>query len=210
MSQVASTSATHFDKTGSPHQPRLATATEFDAITRSVNVVRQRLCHLERVLQAFGPREGIYDESGQPLYGIDMNLLAATAAKSREESHTLGGSVGTSAGLPVPPQHNSFAQNGEQYEPKSGYRIDGIGGSQTAAYSLPPQPTSHGRIRDLDERERRMTESDGEVEAAVTLEYLVRLLLSFASPSPTFAHVGSMESSVGSWPGPERGPFPPR
>jgi len=161
-----------------PGQPRLATATEYDAITRSVNVVRQRLCHLERVMRAFVPQSGSFDENGQPLFGINMDLLAATATMSREQSvgyEGAGGGAGAmpvTLGLPVPPAQDSFNGDGGEYEPKAGF--------QDARFSLPPAPMPLGRVRDS-EGERRMADSDGEVEAAVTLEYLVRLTSSFSS-----------------------------
>ncbi|GAA5910394.1 uncharacterized protein JCM6883_002992 [Sporobolomyces salmoneus] len=146
-----------------PNQPRLATFAEYDAITRSVNVVRQRLSHLERVMRAFTPQNGLYDENGNPLYGIDMNRLAS-------QQDLL---PSTSTNLPIPPRQNSFPANGEEYEPKSHYRVGGMNGAEP--YPLPSQQPliqAHERVRDMDDRDRRMTESDGEVEAAVTLEFL--------------------------------------
>ncbi|GAA5948642.1 hypothetical protein JCM3765_004953 [Sporobolomyces pararoseus] len=162
----------------SPNQPRLATASEYDAITRSVNVVRQRLGHLERVMRAFVPQSGLFDENGQPLFGIDMNALAATASGSVQQSPAIGGPGGgiELPRLPVPPRQDSFAGNaGGEYEPTAGYRIDGIRSpSQQQSFPLPGQPMLQhlSRAREVGGVDRRMTESEGEVEAAVTLEYL--------------------------------------
>ncbi|GAA5929142.1 uncharacterized protein JCM15063_004064 [Sporobolomyces koalae] len=155
--------------TASPTQPRLATTSEFDAITRSVNVVRQRLCHLERVMRSFVPQTGLYDEDGQPLFGIDMNLLAAKTGMSREQSIVAEGPA--SAGLSGPSSQEGYNFDGraEEYEPRSAYRIEAIAPAQ---YPLPPTQVNLSKVKEAAERERRMAESDGEVEAAVTLEYL--------------------------------------
>ncbi|BGP32978.1 hypothetical protein JCM10296v2_004766 [Rhodotorula toruloides] len=55
--------------------PRLATSNEYEAISRSVNVVRQRLHHLERVLRAFVPQPDAVDDTGNPMWGVDLNRL---------------------------------------------------------------------------------------------------------------------------------------
>ncbi|GAA6006025.1 hypothetical protein JCM11491_004094 [Sporobolomyces phaffii] len=167
----------HASPTQQQQQPRLATAAEYDAITRSVHVVRQRLCHLERAMRAFVAQPGLVDEHGQPMFGIDLSLLAATAGMTSEQPGTIPGGVGANSGeqrsrLPAGPRQDSFSSNGGEYEPKAGYRIEEIEGSRPVAYPLPHRPMSHERVREMEERERRMTESDGEVEAAVTLEYL--------------------------------------
>ncbi|GAA5835326.1 hypothetical protein JCM5353_006735 [Sporobolomyces roseus] len=176
LPSTSAAGAASFDSNTPPGQPRLATASEYDAITRSVNVVRQRLCHLERVMRAFVPQSGEFDENGQPLFGINMDLLAATATMSREQSVGYegaagggggggggGGATAATPGLPIPPQDSYNGHGGGEYEPKAGF--------QDPRFSLPPAPMPLERIRDS-ESERRMADSDGEVEAAVTLEYL--------------------------------------
>lgn len=170
LPSTSAAGAASFDSNTPPGQPRLATSSEYDAITRSVNVVRQRLCHLERVMRAFVPQSGEFDENGQPLFGINMDLLAATATMSREQSvgyeggGTGGGAMAATPGLPIPPQDSYNGHGGGEYESKAGF--------QDPRFSLPPAPMPLERIRDS-ESERRMADSDGEVEAAVTLEYLV-------------------------------------
>lgn len=53
-----------------------------------------------------------------------------------------------------------------------------------------PAAQAHERIRDMHDRDKRMTESDGEVEAAVTLEFLVRASSCERNVLP-LAHIGS-------------------
>ncbi|GAA5925623.1 hypothetical protein JCM1841_004790 [Sporobolomyces salmonicolor] len=158
---------------GGANQPRLATAGEYEAITRSVSVVRQRLYHLDRVIRAFVPQLDQLDEQGDHMWGIDMNLLRLEQVK-REQEMAMGGatdgaeSVGpTPVGgmtLPLPP-------GGDEYEPRTSYRIEGMAasGSNEQRYSLPPAPSALDRIR---AEGQTISESDGEVEAAVTLEFL--------------------------------------
>lgn len=68
--------------------PRLATQGEYDAISRSIDVVRQRLFHLERVMHAFVPQPDALDEDGNPMWGVDLTRLRQNDAPQ----------------LPVPPQ----------------------------------------------------------------------------------------------------------
>ncbi|GAA5988352.1 hypothetical protein JCM10908_002178 [Rhodotorula pacifica] len=67
--------------------PRLATQGEYEAISRSIDVVRQRLFHLERVMRSFVPQPDALDEDGNPMWGVDLNRLRQSDA----------------AALPVPP-----------------------------------------------------------------------------------------------------------
>lgn len=55
--------------------PRLATQGEYEAISRSIDVVRQRLYHLERVMRSFVPQPDALDEEGNPMWGVDLNRL---------------------------------------------------------------------------------------------------------------------------------------
>ncbi|GAA5855309.1 hypothetical protein JCM9279_001943 [Rhodotorula babjevae] len=55
--------------------PRLASATEYEAISRNIQVVRQRLYHLERVVRAFVPQPDSLDSQGNAMWGVDLNLL---------------------------------------------------------------------------------------------------------------------------------------
>ncbi|KWU43259.1 hypothetical protein RHOSPDRAFT_35264 [Rhodotorula sp. JG-1b] len=55
--------------------PRLATQGEYEAISRSIDVVRQRLYHLERVMRSFVPQPDALDEDGNPMWGVDLNRL---------------------------------------------------------------------------------------------------------------------------------------
>ncbi|GJN91323.1 hypothetical protein Rhopal_004344-T1 [Rhodotorula paludigena] len=71
---------------------RLATATEYEAIARNVNIVRQRLFHLERAVQAFVPQPDRLDPQGQPMWGIDLDLMQSTTPPSSSFSTpALGG-----------------------------------------------------------------------------------------------------------------------
>ncbi|GAA5917129.1 hypothetical protein JCM8208_005473 [Rhodotorula glutinis] len=55
--------------------PRLASATEYEAISRNIQVVRQRLYHLERVVRAFVPQPDSLDPQGNAMWAVDLNLL---------------------------------------------------------------------------------------------------------------------------------------
>ncbi|GAA6064445.1 hypothetical protein JCM10212_000144 [Sporobolomyces blumeae] len=180
-----STSSTHPGPSTNPTSlathPRLATSSEYDAITRSVNVVRQRLCHLERVLRAFVPQSGAFDEHGQPLFGVNMDLLASMANETRDQSGTTEqGANGTDgyangrdrAGVSVPPGRSGFDANGDDRNSRNDPRPDLSRQSTGGPYPLPPDPASLNRVRHEHDNGRQMAESDGEVEAAVTLEYL--------------------------------------
>lgn len=68
--------------------PRLATQGEYEAISRSIDVVRQRLYHLERIMRSFVPQPDALDEDGNPMWGVDLNRLRQTDG---------------STALPVPP-----------------------------------------------------------------------------------------------------------
>ncbi|GAA5821341.1 hypothetical protein JCM3770_006255 [Rhodotorula araucariae] len=91
----------------SPTGPaRLASATEYEAITRNVNVVRQRLYHLERVVRAFVPQPDALDAQGNPMWGVDLNLLQADAASA---SGSTFATPAHSDGLPLPPHTHAPA-----------------------------------------------------------------------------------------------------
>ncbi|BGP49130.1 hypothetical protein JCM10450v2_005011 [Rhodotorula kratochvilovae] len=86
--------------------PRLASATEYDAITRNVNVVRQRLYHLERVVRAFVPQPDTLDAQGNPMWGVDLNLLQTDAASAPGSTFP---TPAQSDGLPLPPHPHAPA-----------------------------------------------------------------------------------------------------
>ncbi|BGP41015.1 hypothetical protein JCM10449v2_004983 [Rhodotorula kratochvilovae] len=86
--------------------PRLASATEYNAITRNVNVVRQRLYHLERVVRAFVPQPDTLDAQGNPMWGIDLNLLQTDAASAPGSTFP---TPARSDGLPLPPHPHTPA-----------------------------------------------------------------------------------------------------
>ncbi|BGP17136.1 hypothetical protein JCM10213_005241 [Rhodosporidiobolus nylandii] len=181
-------SATSPSATGG--QPRYATATEYEAVVRSLGVVRQRLYHLDRVVNAFVPQPDMLDEAGQPQWAIDMNLITGVKAEQNYVSQTpLLGSSGfyapssvsaTPAGggmMPLPPIGNV---GDEEYEPTNGFRIEGMtpqtgtlplptpDATQPFAFPPPPPPP----LEQIQEEGRHLADDDGEVEAAVTLEFL--------------------------------------
>ncbi|BGP49147.1 hypothetical protein JCM10450v2_005029 [Rhodotorula kratochvilovae] len=86
--------------------PRLASATEYNAIRRNVNVVRQRLYHLERVVRAFVPQPDTLDAQGNPMWGIDLNLLQTDAASAPGSTFP---TPARSDGLPLPPHPHAPA-----------------------------------------------------------------------------------------------------
>ncbi|GAA6042322.1 hypothetical protein JCM8097_003844 [Rhodosporidiobolus ruineniae] len=173
-----------------PQQPRYATAAEYEAVLRSVGVVRQRLHHLDRIISAFVPQPDVLDDDGQVSYAVDMNLLANGSfgkADSGDFSVSSGsgyyasGMVGTPSAEPTPAGGAHLPLGAappgiEPYEASSGFHIDGMTPQMGTAplpsaasnYDQTPFPAPVEQLRGNE----RMTESDGEVEAAVTLEFL--------------------------------------
>jgi hypothetical protein len=161
-----------------PVEVRYASTQEYDAILRSVGVVRQRLNQLDRIVQAFVPQRGRLDENNEQSWAIDVNRI--TNGGGGEDSQYGGGGYyngheggtgsetpsadptpagGTTLALPA------FTNGVEQYDPMAGQN----------GFALPIVP-HQGEYEAV---ERPLPESDGEVEAAVTLEFLVRSLPSF-------------------------------
>ncbi|GAA6024107.1 hypothetical protein JCM10207_003167 [Rhodosporidiobolus poonsookiae] len=103
-------------------EPRYATATEHDAILRSIAVVRQRLTHLDRVVQAFVPVEGVTDDEGRGVWGIDMQRVLNGA----------GAGTGLSEG--VKPEHAHAGPYGSYPPSAAATPLSG------APLSLPPPP----------------------------------------------------------------------
>jgi len=82
--------------------PRLASATEYEAISRNIQVVRQRLYHLERVVRAFVPQPDSLDPQGNAMWAVDLNLL------QHNDHPTAGSAPGSTPSfardsLPLPP-----------------------------------------------------------------------------------------------------------
>ncbi|GAA6056079.1 hypothetical protein JCM3770_001957 [Rhodotorula araucariae] len=138
-------------------QPRLASTAEYEAITRNVNAVRQRLYHLERVVGAFIPRPDIVDDAGQPSWGVDMNLLHAGVSSDYggEDAYAAAAATpatGATLHLPLFGSHDT-------YMPDAG---------RSAVPPLPPVTPSTA----TDRYASGTLDDDAEVEAATSLEYL--------------------------------------
>ncbi|GAA5918046.1 hypothetical protein JCM6882_008154 [Rhodosporidiobolus microsporus] len=190
---------------GSTAEPRYATATEYEAVLRSVGVVRQRLHHLDRIVNAFVPQAHKLDADGQPSWAIDMNRLAGPSPGGAGAKYELefgppgaggyfsgGGGFGSpsvgptpagGASLPLPYDVGAGSPTlTEQYEPANGFRIEGMTPLPAVGHVPLPPPPGPGEgaqgfalpphLERVREEGRQMTESDGEVEAAVTLEFL--------------------------------------
>ncbi|GAA5931383.1 hypothetical protein JCM3775_005010 [Rhodotorula graminis] len=88
--------------------PRLASATEYEAISRNIQVVRQRLYHLERVVRAFVPQPDSLDPHGNAMWAVDLNLLHQqhdhpSAADASSGPGSTPSFARDSLPLPIPP-----------------------------------------------------------------------------------------------------------
>ncbi|GAA5859897.1 hypothetical protein JCM8547_004378 [Rhodosporidiobolus lusitaniae] len=149
---------------------RYASQAEYDSILRNINVVRQRLHHLDRVVRAFVPQPDILDEQGQASWAIDMGKLQESAKPDADYQvgpDTSGFyDIGTPSVGPTPiggmqlplPAQTSFGMD-------PNFPFDPLAVGQ-ASFQSSQAPSPHL------EPVREISESDNEVEAAVTLEFL--------------------------------------
>ncbi|GAA5842874.1 hypothetical protein JCM11251_005834 [Rhodosporidiobolus azoricus] len=186
----------------STSEPRYATAQEYEAVLRSVGVVRQRLHHLDRIVAAFVPQHHKLDADGQPSWAIDMNRLAGSSTPALGPGGGADGGprgsfdlqdfppsslngyngFGTSSAGPTPAGGSSLplpyaggSGSPEAYEPANGFRIEGMTPLPAGHLPLPPPDGGGAFMLPAPPRgslDRVREEHDGEVEAAVTLEFL--------------------------------------
>ncbi|KAM0753038.1 hypothetical protein T439DRAFT_323651 [Meredithblackwellia eburnea MCA 4105] len=126
---------------------RLASGPEFDAIRQSVSQLRQRLYHLETVVGQFVPYDDAVGPDGGPMYAYTTNGNGVAS------STTSGGASGSATGRFLKLEDEG---DGEALSRRN---------STNEMLMFTP---SVERIRE----EGTVGESDGEVEAAVTLEFL--------------------------------------
>lgn len=119
-----------------------------------------RLHHLEQVLGAFIPQPGQVGPDGGPLYAFPTNFSASSVASGSQQQLQA---------QPRPPHVDSIAQATPERGHAESYGWGNVasGGANASTYAI---PNAIERIRDAG----HIAESDGEVEAAVTLEFLVR------------------------------------
>ncbi|BGP49118.1 hypothetical protein JCM10450v2_004998 [Rhodotorula kratochvilovae] len=164
------------DAEGAPlHEPegqsRLASSSEFEAITRNIDAVRQRLYHLERVVGAFVPRPDVVDDAGQPSWGVNMNLLRTSRSSGHPSADGFVSAAPTPAGGATMhlPSFSGYEAHASVAGPSPVFALPPVTPS-VAPQSLPPvqayepQPYSRYSSGTLDD--------DAEVEAATSLEYL--------------------------------------
>lgn len=116
-------------QSSAPGAVRLASSTEYQALTQSLSAIRLKLFHLERVVASFVPQPGCFGDDGGVMYAFSAQGFAAAAS-------------GPSAGDPA----------------------------ENAGTSTLPT-LSEDSLREAENT--RVVDDDGEVEAAVTLEFLV-------------------------------------
>lgn len=203
---TSSTSATGANPSITPAEVRYASTTEYDAILRSVGVVRQRLNQLDRIVQAFVPQRGRLDENNEQSWAIDVNRITngegggggddqsvSYSHHAGPSSYYNGGGGGAGGGgggggsetpsldatpaggatLPLPAAFAAHAM--ETYEQQQLQHQQQLNGYSVAGALGQEQQYEGGRP---------LPESDGEVEAAVTLEFLVRSVPSRAVIPP--------------------------
>lgn len=150
-------------------EPRFASAAEFEAIQRNLTVVRQRLFHLERVVGAFVPRPDVLDAAGQPTWAVDMNLLQNGGTMGADAYPSSAATPATSS-APLP------APSGDYYAPVPGSSQYAVPAAPPPALAVHEFESQQQQARSLPQYSRQSSgltvEDDGEVEAAVTLEYL--------------------------------------
>ena len=164
-SNSADLASTSRDPLQSPQegQTRFATSTEFDAIKSSVSAIRQRLFHLEAVLSNFVPQRGQSGPDGGPLYAYSVQANGQQVVQAERGEYYKAAGEGAD---------EEYGEEVESPRERGNLGLETLeGGPMGGPYGIP------GAIERLRE-EGQMAESDGEVEAAVTLEFLVRTLRS--------------------------------
>ncbi|ORY63814.1 hypothetical protein BCR35DRAFT_308781 [Leucosporidium creatinivorum] len=126
---------------GAPGGIRLATSTEYTAITQSISAIRLRLFHLERVIQNFVPQPGQIGEDGGPLYAFPAHMMMQPLPPTTAGAMTPA--APSSMGLPQLESGGMLQQEGLRM------------------------------VREENgEHEEAVAADDGEVEAAIGLEFM--------------------------------------
>jgi len=136
--------------------PRLATTSEYEALTTSLQNLRQQLWNLENVVNSFAPHPTMTGVDGKPLFAYPTQL-----GPRRDTAVHLLPSAGPSVAVDdsVPGGGDGRVVRLDVMEKGGGVQYDNL-------------PNQLERLRE----QGAMVEDDGEVEAAVTLEYLVSVI----------------------------------